>query len=165
VVLAYLGSLKMAALLQAGGAGRGGSTSRGGERDKQVDEGADDEAVHLLAVGPEVSPEHLLEPAPVVGTVAQHHLLHRPPEVAVQVGRLDGQRRGAAFFAFTMELVDSGSNRSRWVVDERRPWMITSSSSTATARRKKNRAGKDTRERRSAQLQLRIGWVFPRAKR
>ena len=95
VVFAYLGSLKMAALLQAGGAGGGGSRSRGGERDEQVNEGADNEAVRLLAVGPEVPPEHLLEPAPVVGAVAQHHLLHGPPEVAVRVGRLDGQRRGA----------------------------------------------------------------------
>lgn len=93
---AYLGSLKMPALLQArGAAGGGGSRSRGGERDEQVDEGADDETVRILAVRPEVPPEHLLEPTPVVGAVAQHHLLHGPPEVAVRVSGLDGQRRGA----------------------------------------------------------------------
>jgi len=57
--------------------------------------GADDETVRILAVRPEVPPEHLLEPTPVVGAVAQHHLLHGPPEVAVRVSGLDGQRRGA----------------------------------------------------------------------
>jgi hypothetical protein len=78
---------------EAGGAGRGGSR-RGGERHQQVHEGAHDEAVRLLAVGPEVPAQHLLQPAPVVDAVAQHHLLHGPPEVAVRVGGLDGQRRG-----------------------------------------------------------------------
>lgn len=63
------------------------------ERHEHVDEGADDEAVRLLAVGAEVPAEHLLQPAPVVDAVAQHHLLHGPPEVAVRVGGLDGQRR------------------------------------------------------------------------
>jgi hypothetical protein len=49
---------------------------------------------------------------------------------------------GLAFFVFTMELVDSGSNRSRRVVDEWRPWMIASSSSVARMRREKIARGR-----------------------
>ncbi|KAL5676879.1 hypothetical protein ACJX0J_013010, partial [Zea mays] len=63
-----------------------------GKADEEVDEGADDERVVVLAVDAEVPEQHLLQRRPVAEAVRGHHLVHGRAEVAERVVRVQRHR-------------------------------------------------------------------------